>query len=330
MRVRRLLFAVLPLLVLAAGAEGLTRAFGPGLLPPDRSPVAQPGQVSTREPNMVGDADTGWRLKVGRQNSFGIPHGTFVNSYGLRAPEVPVQKSRPRVMVVGDSSVFGVLVDDKDTFTARLGAAFPQIEVLNAGVPGYSSWQALQALDHRLQPYQPDLIVVATLWSDTQGADASDATRFGGRHASIIDHSLAFVLLRDWIRELRWGSRPEQVGFGLSPPVAPTTRVPLGDYGVNLRALAKRAPAVAYLVLPCIHDPDQGRVGDFRDAYRETMRDVAADLGAPLADAPPTFVGTDKTRMFLDEVHPSVQGHELIAKLLIDTLRPWVDAQRQR
>lgn len=308
---RRPLFALAVVTVVALTAEATARLFGPVLMPPDRSPVARPGEPTAQEPNMVGDAEAGWRPKSGRQQSFGIPGGTFVNSRGLRAPEVPLAHTRPRAIVVGDSTVFGVLVGDDQTFVARLDAAYPDVEVLNGGVPGYSSWQALRALDGRLAAYQPDLVVVATLWSDTQGADQPDSVRFGGDRRSLLEKSHAFLLLRSWVRELRWGSTPEPVQFGLAPVMAPTTRVPLSQYEDNLRALAKRAPSVAYLVLPCTHDTRSGKVGDFRDAYREAMRDVAHDLGAPLIDTPARFVGTDPRKMFYDEVHPTPAGQRL-------------------
>jgi lysophospholipase L1-like esterase len=323
---RRPLFALATAVLLAVAGEGAARALGPGLLPADRSPVARPGEPTAQEPNMVGDADSGWRPRTGPQQSFGIPGGTVVNSHGLRAPEVAEAKSRPRVIVVGDSSVFGVFVRDADTFAARVGAAFPGVEVLNAGVPGYSSWQALRALDGRLKAYAPDLVVVATLWSDTQGADLPDSVRFGSDRASVLEKSHAFVLLREWVREARWGGQAEKVGFGLGMPVAPTTRVPLSQYETNLRAFASRAPAIAFLMLPCIRDPAAGRVGDFRDAYRAAMREAAAELGAPLVDTPQVFVGTDPKRMFHDEVHPTAEGNRVIAEALQAALAPWVEA----
>ncbi|MFZ5477521.1 MAG: SGNH/GDSL hydrolase family protein [Myxococcota bacterium] len=317
---RRLAFALVVLAVAAALAEGAARAWGPGLLPPDRSREARPGEPTPGEPNMVGDAATGWRARTGPQQSFGIPGGTFVNSLGARGPELPLEKARKRVLFLGDSTVFGVFVADRDTFAQRVGEAL-DVEVINGGCPGWSSWQALRAVEARLGAYRPDLVVIATLWSDAQGADTPDAVRFGGARASWIERSHGFVLLREWVRAARWGSRAEEVRVGLQMPVAPTLRVPLADYDDNLRALARTAPAAAFLVLPSVRDPANGKVGDFRDAYREVMREVAAELGAPLADAPSAFVGTDARAMFHDEVHPTVAGHARIAAVLTDVLR---------
>ncbi len=328
MNIRRVGFALAALLLLGGVAEGAAAFFGPKLLPPDRSPLAKPGQVTPQEPNMVGDAAAGWRPKVGRQMSFGIPGGTTVNSRAMRGPEVPLAATRPRLLVLGDSTIFGVMVADGDTIAARLALAFPGVEVLNGGVPGYSSWQALHAFDDRFAELKPDMLLVATLWSDTQGTEAPDATRLGGARAPLLENSRAFVFLREWVRQARWGKRAEKVGFGISPVVAPSLRVPLGEYAANLRALATRAPHVAYLVLPCVNDPAQGRVGDFRDAYREAMRETARDLGAPIIDAPPAFLGADAAKLFLDEVHPSAAGDAKIAALVAEALGPWAASAR--
>jgi lysophospholipase L1-like esterase len=318
--VRRVAFALAVLVAVAGLGEGAARVWGPGLLPPDRSKEARPGEPTPGEPNMVGDADTGWRARTGPQQSFGIPGGTSVNSRGVRGPELPLEKTRRRVLFLGDSTVFGVFVADRDTFVARVGDALG-VEAINGGCPGYSSWQALRAVQARLGAYQPDLVVIATLWSDAQGADVPDAVRFGGARPSLLERSVGFVLLREWVRELRWGSRPEEVRVGLRMPVAPTLRVPLADYDDHLRALAATAPEAAFLVLPSVRDPAQGKVGDFRDAYRAAMRDVARELGAPLADAPAAFVGTDARAMFHDDVHPTAAGHARVAEVLVKALR---------
>ncbi|MFH1464907.1 MAG: GDSL-type esterase/lipase family protein [Pseudomonadota bacterium] len=340
---RRLAFSFAVLLIVGMLAEGAARLFGPPVMPPDASHDAADGQEVPGEPNMLGDALAGWRSKVGQQHSFGVPGGTTVSPEGLRGVTSlgPKAAGERRVLLLGDSSVFGVLVRDEDTFGARLEAALrrqdPGIRVLNGGCPGYSSWQALAVLRHRLAATAPDLVVVATLWSDTQGAERPDSVRFGGPARRLLYQSRAFLVLGRWVEALRYGPgarppAPEPVSFGLQPLAAPTTRVPIGEYGRNLRALAREARRlggeVAYLVLPCVRDPADGRVGDFRDRWRQVMRETAAAEGAPLADAPPAFASTNPGAMFLDEVHPSPAGHARIAEVLSAALGEWTGGVR--
>lgn len=335
---RRAGFATVVLLASLTLAEGAARLFGPGLMPPDRSRDAAPGQPIPGEPNLVGDAATGWRIVPGPNRLFGVPEVTNVDERGVRGPSRPVDKpaGTRRVLLLGDSSVYGVMVGDAQTFAARTEAALrkvdPGVEVHNAGCPGYSSWQARRALETRLLDLEPDLVVVAALWSDTQGADAPDQARFGGGARPLLARSHAYVLLRDAIITARWGSRlpppapgaPEPVAHGLGMPRMATWRVPLDQYRDNLDAIAELVDGrVAFLVLPSVRDPEQGRVGDHRDAWRATMREAAARHDAPLADAAVAFQGGDAQRLFLDEVHPSAEGHARVAEVLAQALEGW-------
>ena len=362
---RRVAFSLVVLLTAAGLAEVGARVGGSRLLPARRSLDAMPGETVPWEPNMIVDTVTGWRPRTGRQESFGIPGGTNVNARGLRGPELPLAKpaGERRVLLLGDSTVFGVLVSDADIFASRLERSLQaidgQIHVLNGGAPGWSSWQARRAFDARLAAYSPDVVVIGTLWSDTQGAELADSTRFS-RLMPGLDRSRAFLVVRDWVRELRWGSATEEIRVDLRPPGsgppaqrpnagdaaaggvmptpvigeggAPTLRVPLAEYRANLAALAAEVTAQgavpAFLVLPCVRDPAGHGVGDFRDDYRAAMRETAAALHAPLADTPPAFEGSDPAAMFRDDVHPSAEGHARIAEVLTAALSEWARQKR--
>jgi lysophospholipase L1-like esterase len=277
-----------------------------------------------------------------------------VNSRGLRHSEIPLEKTpgKKRILLLGDSSVYGVRVTDEQTFGGllekRLHSAHRNVEVLNAGCPGFSSWQALQALDDRLLAYSPDLVVIATLWSDAQGSAEPDAARFGtGAGRSWLSHSAFYVWLQAKIRRARWNAEgPERIEFQLDPvpgappfgngpsgpnKLAPTHRVPIDDYKANLKEMASRVRAqggdVAFLVLPCFRDLILGRVGDFRDAYREAMVQVAEELNAPLIYSPEVFVEGDVNALFFDDVHPTAKGHARIASLMEKSLLEKVFSQ---
>lgn len=73
----------------------------------------------------------------------GVP--VSYNSHGLRWPEFPVRKSddRLRLMVLGDSVVFGWGVDEKSIFPARLQEKFDalgaSVEIVSAGVGSWNT-----------------------------------------------------------------------------------------------------------------------------------------------------------------------------------------------
>jgi len=53
---------------------------------------------------------------------------------------------RYKILLLGDSCTFGARVMDKDTFGEVLEQTLPNTSVINLGVPGYTSFQGLQAL----------------------------------------------------------------------------------------------------------------------------------------------------------------------------------------
>jgi lysophospholipase L1-like esterase len=101
-----------------------------------------------------------------------------VNAMGFRGRETSVAKPAGcyRVIALGDSSTFGVLVGDDETYCSLLegmlnadpgkgpGRTF---EVINAGVIGYTTRQGLIYLQRDLLRYSPDCIVVSFAVNDT-------------------------------------------------------------------------------------------------------------------------------------------------------------------
>ena len=95
-----------------------------------------------------------------------------VNSEGFRAPEYTIPKPEEvlRILAVGDSVVQAFSVAYKRTWEQvlqdRINQRFASLglnkkcEVINTGVGGYVSWQALQRLGNRGLKYQPDLVLV--------------------------------------------------------------------------------------------------------------------------------------------------------------------------
>ena len=90
---------------------------------------------------MIVDPVLGWRLRPGYDRD-----GTRINGQGLRAMRVYSPRPRAgtlRVAAFGDSTVFGSEVRNNQSWTHFAQAAEPSIEVLNFGVPGFGTDQAL-------------------------------------------------------------------------------------------------------------------------------------------------------------------------------------------
>jgi GDSL-like lipase/acylhydrolase family protein len=95
-----------------------------------------------------------------------------INSLGLRGPElsrVP-PAGRRRVLVLGDSFVFGVGVDEGHTFSAELARELGEAyEVVNAGVSGYSTDQEYLLFQELGQPLGASLVVLVMCDNDFAG-----------------------------------------------------------------------------------------------------------------------------------------------------------------
>jgi lysophospholipase L1-like esterase len=73
---------------------------------------------------------------------------------------------RWKVAFIGDSNTFGFGVPEESTFVELLPALDPDISTINLGVPGYTSYQGLQALRKVGVAVRPDLIVVSFNFND--------------------------------------------------------------------------------------------------------------------------------------------------------------------
>ena len=94
---------------------------------------------------------------------------TSHNSLGYRNDEFPLEKGSGiyRIVALGGSSTYDVTIkDNDDTFTAQLERllkedyGYQNVQVINAGVPGYNSWEILVNLEFRVLDLDPDLVII--------------------------------------------------------------------------------------------------------------------------------------------------------------------------
>lgn len=154
---RNLALAVLSLVLTLAVCEGLLRVFGAGVLP--------------RPDLYVDDPVVGKRMRPGWSgDEFQAP--VTINSKGLRNPEIPYEKPAGtyRILALGDSWTFGFRMNEPDAYPRQMERLLAQsaaargdkrrVEVINAGVVGYSTDQEAAYLRSEGWKYSPDLVVV--------------------------------------------------------------------------------------------------------------------------------------------------------------------------
>lgn len=79
------------------------------------------------------------------------------NSKGLRDAE-PVQTSRPAILFLGDSLVWGFDAEESERFTEKLQAMHPEWAVYNFGVSGYGTDQEYLLLQKYFAEYRPRMV----------------------------------------------------------------------------------------------------------------------------------------------------------------------------
>ncbi len=181
-----------------------------------------------------------------------------INNLGLRGNDVNEVKPKNtlRVLCLGDSRTFGYQVGDNESYPARLEWHLRKIlpdthlEVLNAGFPGYSSYQGLRFLETRGERLAPDLVAVAFDFNDRRfvlrpdQADGPSSFRRTARALRLrnrmrFSYALlgALKLAGQLRRETTWASDVLALPSYRLPDLA--CRVEIEQFRNNLHAIAR-------------------------------------------------------------------------------------------
>ena len=273
-----------------------------------------------------------------------------------------------RVLSLGDSCTFGLIATQsqsaeyiREPYPQRLERLVAErvgpgrVEVLNAGIAGYNSFQGLMLLRTKLRGLEPDLITVRFGWNDHfMSAEAAGA--YGYREP---DSALALGLQDLMLRTSLYGFF-RRLNFELRalrsranpPPVAalPTEwlpNVPREDYKHNLRRIIAlgRAQGAAVWLLTSPHAfvidsnrsqqdlfpkqvlafnaiPSFDRLIEIHDSYNQATREVGAALRVPVIDMDAAYRAHATEPLFTqaDVPHPTSRGHALEAETLYSRL----------
>lgn len=261
-------------------------------------------RVSTREPVTLFDGDLLWRLNPRASGR--------INDQGCRGPRMTRPKGAGQFLIValGDSDTMGGL-DAEGHWPANLQELIElnehrgSVQVVNAGVAGYSSLQGLRRLEQILR-YEPDLVYLSFGASDAQPARAPDA---------------------EWARRARWVSVAGWLR--LAPPVVhyawkalgggvtadePTHRVAPSEFKRNLQELVWRTRARRAMPV-LLTQPRPGPASRYDELVRRVMREMGApgvDLARQLERA---------SGLLRDGARLTGRGHRRVAQVLLAHLR---------
>jgi len=130
-------------------------------------------------PRRVVGAPFGLRINepnaVYRHKSADVTIWFRINSQGMRADRDFARQKPPglkRIVALGDSFTIGYEVANEETFSSvlerSLRAKGLNVEVINAGVSGYSNAEECLYLERELLSYSPDLVIVSFYANDLE------------------------------------------------------------------------------------------------------------------------------------------------------------------
>ena len=326
----RLAAALLPLIALAVLEAGLrVGGFEHDTSAPRYlflSPAAR--FAHTDESATEPDEDLFWRLRPGLTSIGGTP---IVYGTGFRSdfdPE-PTPDVR-RVVCIGDSSTFGLQVQEHETWTAvtevMLAAEGERAEVLNLGVPGYTSHQGLVLLRTQAPALRPDVVVCAfgafNDWIPARGRTDAEQAAGGGPPALRVVQALTWLL----------GSEQPSDSFMLRSTLATIdTRAYVGPRRVDTDVFAENLDEMIELsrevgsevvLLASPLPPETLARNPIATEYAEVVRRVGRSMNVPVVDGWTLFAaaGEGGQPLFADFCHPSPRGHAILGSALARTL----------
>lgn len=322
---KKILFSLIPLVILVLAVEGGLRLFGftsstmletmTFTFPLEAWRSSEGTDFLERDPVLF------WKPK---------PYLVGHNSRGIFGPEFTVPKPPGifRIVCLGDSCTHFGPRPYPQRLQEILDYRAPQrFEVINAGVLGWTSHQGLMRLRTEVPEWQPDLVTVYFGWNDhwlarglrdrEQGVDPPWLIRVN----QVLGHLRFYQLLIE-------ATRPSPANPRIQP------RVELTEYTENLRQMKRECDRLGAEVwwLTAPHALDLGipaflvESGELIDpentvalhrSYNAVVRRIGAELGVKVVDLAREIDGMDKQKLFdRDHIHLSDAGRTLVAAML--------------
>jgi lysophospholipase L1-like esterase len=251
------------------------------------------------------------------------------NAEGLRGPDF--QRSRPedvaRVLLLGDSLVFGWAVPEQASFSSLLRTALGakearKTELIAAGVGSWNTRSEFEYLRRVGLAFQPDLIVIVVVANDAQAhpagrSDIPKSQLFPQGPPGVPDG-----LLRRWIRfavarsylltHIKFlfrtrQAREEEERLDESSPEWADARLALD--GITEIARSHGIGLIVYL-----YGSEQSIA---RSATLQLYRDRLLSRGIVPGTFPDMLFSDRAYRISVVDPHPTAAGHEIIASVML-------------
>lgn len=299
-------------------------------------------RIMPTDPCMRRDELLGFSLKPGsscwrQSRDFKVAYQ--INSLGLRDEKTELEKKEGwRILMLGDSFTEGTGVKQEETFSALLEKALG-IEVVNAGVSGYSPLQEYLWLKDQGLKLNPDLVILNLNATDFSEADKyhqiwkqNGYTNLQLDKPSFLASIRLVQLMRERLEKLL-KPRPPAV-FVVSEAYwqlvrSDISRINFLTSGKNIPLLVVWQPhgqqvsATAWGDGRLVHGFKVGK--KYPTDIPKWLDDLAQQKGFDFLDLSPAFEATDAAQLYFPyDGHWTAEGHKLVAKVLGEYLNDYL------
>jgi len=278
------------------------------------------------------------------------------NTLGYRGQKIELPKPDGvfRIVALGDSTTHGIGVSPQNTYIAQLGKilrddyGYTQVETVNAGIPGYTTWGHVVSLAFRYPEVEPDLVIVYTAVLDLSVLfNAPECYRGSGVYRGfpasspmirVGNQPLSPSALHRFIAiQLGWMENPSATDRFLVQ-VIPCHAEPISEaesiernppiyFERNIRALVgigmgHDIPVVLSTWGYDAQEQDEEWWLTGIANHNNIIQRVAEETNVPLIDLAATDFINTPDYWFSDGIHQSIEGHraqaEIYAAFLVD------------
>lgn len=315
----------LSLLVLAAGEMVARRVM--------------PGDACMKQDELLGFSLKPYASCWRQSRDFNVAYQ--INSLGLRNREISEAKSAgvKRILLLGDSFTEGTGVSLEVTFSKQLEDLL-KLEVINAGVSGYSTLHEYVWLKERGLKLKPDLIILNVNETDFSEAakyhsiwKQSGYTNLQLDKPSFLASIRLIQMLRERLEKLLKPEGQKAAVFIASDDYWQLVRSDIAR--INFLSRGKGIPLLVVFqphghhVSPTawgegrlVHGFELGRV--YPPTMPKLLEASAGEIGFEFLDLTPTFASTEATKLYFPyDGHWTGEGHKLAAETIYKTLNDY-------
>ncbi|MCR5662423.1 MAG: SGNH/GDSL hydrolase family protein [bacterium] len=240
------------------------------------------------------------------------------NSYNMREKDDEI--CHPSIMILGDSCTYGIGVHPSKAIPGQLEKILRKesgvpFRVYNAGCPGYSSQQSYYFFKRLAPVYKPDIIIVADYYGDSGCDYIKDSDRLPPEPLLtmkvLLWKSCAYRTLRAWFQKI--------ISSSEEMPME-ALRVLPDEYYANVNKIKRLGKKYNSSLIIITYYPCNG--GNLEDGKYLPYMEKLQDEHTVLIKLRTIWNNKRqiKSEYFLDNIHFSEKGCELVAEDLAEAI----------